>query len=226
MNDGEGYRDSRFPHQPVVYRDADHELTDSDREAVAAGRAVCVSGSALAKSAAICKEADALEAFWYNLAAAHERDVVIDVMIPRQRVSVGSCRVEPDEVLRCGREARKRGMVIVSAGHSHGHGGCFSSYIDRDQHSRLASESVGRRSTIRTTSRGVIRPQPSCLLSLRACERAVESVVAFGRPEMLLQHVLTDTGLPAGSRGSNRELLPLEGKKGCAEKRMQRSQSR
>ncbi len=161
MNDVKGSRDSRFEQQPVVYRDAAYELSDADREAVADGRAVCVSGAALAKVEAICKEAGDLEAYWYYIADLNERDVVIDVIIPQQRVSACSCHVSPEEVMRCGREARRRGLVITGAGHSHGSGSCFSSHVDRDQHTRLASESVGRRSTITTTSRGTVRLEPS-----------------------------------------------------------------
>jgi hypothetical protein len=152
--------EARFPRQQVVVHPADYQLTDQDRTNVRNGQAVFFAGGALAGVQSICSELDGREALWYFAAPAEDPLVIREVIIPEQTVSGAHCRADGSDVLKAAREARKRLLRIVAAGHSHGYLGVFSSGTDFEQMVELARERVGKISLITKTTAGQVQQVP------------------------------------------------------------------
>ena len=146
----------RFPRQAVICHPFGHAITLTERHAVEVGHAVFIHGSVLAKVECICKELGGLEAFWYYVTTEEDPDVIVDQIIPKQRVSAASCKVDDGEDLKVGRRVRKLGLRVWAGGHSHGWSWVFSSQTDRKQMAELASESVGNITTTREMIKGEI----------------------------------------------------------------------
>jgi len=146
----------RFPYQQAVRHGRSYALTDADRREAQAGRAVFITGEALAKAEVICREADASEVFWWWLSGP-DGPLIVDVLVPEQSASSGFCRVEGPDVSKAARAAFGQGRRIVAAGHSHGWSGLFSSRIDKDQMKELVREAVGLVENSRRSVAGKVR---------------------------------------------------------------------
>jgi hypothetical protein len=132
---------SAAPAQPIHSHPAGHELSAEEAADVAAGRAVAITGPALAAAETLC-EACPTELIWYWL--ARDGSVVIDdLAVPDQDASVGHCTASGRDILRINRRARRDGRCIVGAGHSHHSMSCFTSFQDEKARRDLANERAG-----------------------------------------------------------------------------------
>lgn len=131
----------RFSNQKV-YIHSSSVPSDELREKAVSGKAVLISGEALAAAEEICKWAGHSEAFWYWTAASETPWRIDGLIIPKQRATSGGCYVDGSSVLKAARQARSQGQVIVGAGHSHGLMSCFVSRTDAEQLVREAEEGV------------------------------------------------------------------------------------
>jgi len=141
---GRRKRPARFPKQTEVYHHPQYELSDRDRRAVEAGTQVFITGTALAKIEHLCDACGSDEVLYHLAARAETPHLIEDVFLAKQKVSTGGCTVQAEDVLALGRQARRRRMTIVAAGHSHGYGGLFSSVTDWNQMAELAREGIAR----------------------------------------------------------------------------------
>jgi hypothetical protein len=129
------------PAQPLVSHPVDYELSPDEVADVAAGRAVAITGAALAAAEALCTECPT-ELIWYWLGP--EDSVVIDrVAVPDQQASAGHCTARGRHILRVNRQARREGRCIRGAGHSHHTMSSFTSEQDRRARCDLAAERAG-----------------------------------------------------------------------------------
>jgi len=145
----------RFARQSAVYHPHDYALDDADRLAIDAGQAFFILGSVVAKVECVCRTLREREGFWYYSAKPGE-SVITDLILPKQEASSGYCHVDAKEVLKAGRIARKRGLVLAAAGHSHGNGTVFSSWTDRGQMEQQTRESVGAISMVSVSAHGKV----------------------------------------------------------------------
>lgn len=143
-DDGEEEADYVGPSAQELRRHpADYRLTPADIAAVCEGQALFFTGSVLAKAHHLCLRADTTEIIWYFVAADSEPYLLIDLIVPEQDVSSGSCAASARGVLRANRLARSRRQVIKAAGHSHGQLRVFTSVTDDDLMQDLWREGVG-----------------------------------------------------------------------------------
>ena len=150
----------RAAEQPVVAHDADYQITPDDQAAMRAGKALFFTGKALAKADLICAKQAGLEILWYWVARRSSPWVVEDVLLPdHQQATAGTCYASPEMVLAVSRCARRKGWVILGAGHSHGHLGVFSSITDLELMSQLAAERVGFASQAQQAVRASVAKQ-------------------------------------------------------------------
>lgn len=134
----------RFRRQDAVAHPEGYELADDDRRLVAEGRAIFITGDALAAAEEACGAAgDSMELFWYWVARSHAPHLVIDLVVPDQTASADLCSVDARDVLSAARRAARAGCVIVGAGHSHGKASVFTSFTDTRQIHALAAEQAG-----------------------------------------------------------------------------------
>lgn len=147
----------RFPRQTVVAHPPDYAPTVAERAEVIDGKTVFLAGSVLAKAECICRELGGREALWYYAAPSDDTLVIREVIIPEQTGSGAYCRSDGSDVLKAAREARRRQLRIVAAGHSHGWLGVFSSSTDWNQMAELARERVARIALVKQGADGQVR---------------------------------------------------------------------
>ncbi len=145
---GKGARwSARFPEQPVSFHEIGYEPTQEDRAAVDQGKRVFLTGRVLALVEMVCALMGTIEVIYYFL--VRKPGVVIEELyVPEQWCSPCFCEVPAETVIRSGREIRRRGFAVFSAGHSHGASAVFTSQTDRNQERTLLLESVARVASI------------------------------------------------------------------------------
>lgn len=135
--------------QRAVSHAAGYVLSELDKTAVKSGRALFITGHALALARRFCVLAEPSEAMWYWLTDAGAEDCLInDIFIPGQEASAAFVRAQPDAVMAANRAARARGKRIIGAAHSHGTMPVFSSNPDVQNMHQLAVEGVGHRGVL------------------------------------------------------------------------------
>ena len=143
---------------PVVSLPPDYRLCYSDKASMRFSQSIFIRGSALAAVEAVFRAANPSEVFVYLTAPAEDPRVIDGILIPRQKISAAGCMVEPRDLIRAARKARREGKEIVGASHSHGASfAVCTSFTDSEQMRTFADEGVGWRWPIRRLRTGVVR---------------------------------------------------------------------
>jgi hypothetical protein len=142
--------------QTVTRHPADYQLTDDDKEKIRLGRAIYITGRALAMATELARYFGSDEFIFYWAANQDNRYLITNVILPQgQEISSGSVRSSGSSVIHCVREARERNMVLIAAGHSHGaNGAVWSSVVDVRMMLQLVSARYGWPSTERKEAVG------------------------------------------------------------------------
>jgi len=143
--------------QEIVFVDDEYVPSDEDRLASCRGSMFMVTGEALAMAQTAARLARTTEIFWFWLADKNNRYVVTSIYIPRMNGSAAFVSVSAEQIIEAAREARRRGLVIVGAGHTH-LGIVFSSRTDINEMATLSTERAGLISRRRESFEGEVQP--------------------------------------------------------------------